>query len=185
MKQLFPIAATLLSIAFATPASAALAVGAQAPDFSTAGVQGATSMTIDLSELLKKGPVVIFFFPTVFTGGSAAESREFADNIDQFRAAGATVIGISRDPLDALARFSTEECAGKFPLASAGLNIVDGFDVNDSSNFTTRTTYVIAPSGKIAFVHDDDAYRGHVKNTLAFVQGMKQRTLTGPPPGPP
>jgi thioredoxin-dependent peroxiredoxin len=173
MKPLFPTVATLLSMAFATPASAALAVGAHAPDFSAPGAQGSTATTVDLSELLKKGPVVIFFFPSVYTGGSDLESHEFADSIDKFRAAGATVVGMSRDPLDALARFSTEECAGKFPIASADLGLVTGFDVNDNSNFTTRTTYVIAPTGKIAFVHDDDDYRGHVKNTLAFVQGMK------------
>jgi peroxiredoxin Q/BCP len=173
MKHLLPTAATLLSMVFATSASAALAVGAPAPDFSAPGAQGGTAMTVALSELLKRGPVVIFFFPSVFTGGSDLESREFADTIDKFHAAGASVVGMSRDPLDALARFSTEECAGKFPMASAGSDIVAGFDVNDNSNFTTRTTYVIAPTGKIAFVHDDDDYRSHVKNTLAFVQGMK------------
>ena len=167
-------AATLVSLAFATPASAALAVGARAPNFSTPGVQGGTAMTVDLSALLKNGPVVIFFFPSVFAGGSSEESHEFADNIDKFRAAGATVIGMSRDPLDALARFSAEECAGKFPLASADLNIVTGFDVNDNANFATRTTYVIVPSGNIAFVFDDDDYRAHVKKSLAFVQGMKR-----------
>jgi thioredoxin-dependent peroxiredoxin len=169
------VTATLLSLAFAVPASAALAVGAQAPNFLTPGVQGGTAITVDLSELLKKGPVVIFFFPSVFAGGSSEESHEFADNIDKFRAAGATVVGMSRDPVDALTRFSTEECAGKFPIASADLNIVTGFDVNDNANFTTRTTYVIGPTGYIAFVHDDDGYSGHVKNALAFVQGMNPR----------
>lgn len=175
MKSVATASAALLSLAFAAPASAALAVGAQAPAFSTPGVQGSTVMTVDLSELLKKGPVVIFFFPSVFAGDSSEESHEFADNIDKFRAAGASVVGMSRDSVDALARFSTEECAGKFPVASADLGLVTGFDVNDNANFTTRTTYVIAPTGKIAFVHDDDDYRGHVKNTLAFVQGMKPR----------
>jgi thioredoxin-dependent peroxiredoxin len=167
--------ATLLSLVFVVRAWAALPVGAQAPNFVAPGVQGATAMTVDLSELLKKGPVVIFFFPSAFAGGSSEESREFADNIDKFRAAGATVVGMSRDPVDALARFSTEECAGKFPLASADLNIVTGFDVNDNANFTTRTTYVIGLTGNIAFVHDDDGYRGHVKNALAFVQRMNPR----------
>jgi thioredoxin-dependent peroxiredoxin len=167
--------AILLSLAVAAPAWAALAVGAHAPNFLTPGVQGATAITVDLSELLKKGPVVIFFFPSVFAGGSADESHEFADNIDKFRAAGATVVGMSRDPVDALARFSTEECAGKFPIASADLNIVTGFDVNDNANFTTRTTYVIGPTGNIVFVHDDDGYTGHVKNALAFVRGMNSR----------
>src|SRR5579862_5190311 len=127
MKQLFPTAAALLSMAFATTASASLAVDDQAPDFSAQGVQGATLMAVHLSELLEKGPVVIFFFPSVFIGSSATECHQFADNIDKFHAAGATVVGMSRDPVDALARFSTEECAGKFPMASADLGIVTGF----------------------------------------------------------
>jgi peroxiredoxin Q/BCP len=175
MKPILTALATLaLALAHTTPASAALAVGAQAPDFTAHATQGATILTVQLSALLKKGPVVLYFFPSAFTGGSPAESHEFADNIDQFGAAGATVLGMSRDTLDTLARFSTEQCASKFPMASADESIVDGFDVNDGAMFNTRTTYVIAPSGKIAFVHDDDDYSDHVKNALAFVQAMKK-----------
>jgi peroxiredoxin Q/BCP len=175
MKPILTALATqALALALTSPASAALAVGAQAPDFTAGGTQGGTGMTVALSALLKKGPVVLYFFPSAFTGGSPAECHEFADNIDRFRAAGATVLGMSRDTLDTLARFSTEECASKFPLASADESIVDGFDVNDGAMFNTRTTYVIAPSGKIAFVHDDDDYSDHVKNALAFVQAMKK-----------
>jgi peroxiredoxin Q/BCP len=174
MKSVAIATVVLLSLALALPAFAALAVGAQAPDFSVSGIQGSAVMTVNLSELLKKGPVVIFFFPSVFAGGSAEESHEFADDIDKFRAAGATVVGSSRDPIDALTRFSTENCAGKFPMVSAELRIVTGYDVNDNANFATRTTYVIAPTGKIAFVLDEDDYSGHVKKTLAFVQGMQR-----------
>jgi peroxiredoxin Q/BCP len=169
-----PTALATLALALSTPACAALAVGAQAPDFTARGTQGGTIVTVELSALLKKGPVVLYFFPSAFSGGSAAESHEFADNIDKFRAAGATVLGMSRDTLDTLARFSSEQCASKFPMVSADESIVDGFEVNDGAMFNTRTTYVIAPSGKIAFVHDDEDESGHVKNTLAFVQAMKK-----------
>jgi peroxiredoxin len=168
------IASLAMALALSAAASAALPVGAQAPDFTARGTQGGTFMAVELSALLKKGPVVLYFFPSAFLGGSSAESHEFADNIDKFRAAGATVLGMSRDTVDALARFSTEECAGKFPMASADESIVDGFDVNDGAMFNYRTTYVIAPSGKIAFVYDEDDYSNHVKKTLAFVQAMKK-----------
>jgi peroxiredoxin len=174
MKSVPTATAALVSLALAAPASAALDVGAQAPGFSVPGVQGSTLMTVDLSELLKNGPVVIFFFPSVFAGGSSDECHAFADNIDKFRAAGVTVVGMSREPDDTLARFSSEQCAGKFPLASADVKLVTGYDVNDNANFTTRTTYVIASTGKIAFVHDDDEYRSHVNSTLAFVEEMKR-----------
>ena len=173
MKSAIAAASAVLSLFSASPATAALAVGDPAPDFSARGAQGNTIMTIVLSELLKQGPVVLYFIPSAFTG-SAAESHEFADNIDKFRAAGASVIGMSRDSVDTLARFSAEECASKFPMASATESIVNGFDVNDGAMFNTRTTYVIAPSGKIAFVHDEDDDDGHVKRALAFVQGMKK-----------
>jgi peroxiredoxin Q/BCP len=173
-----PIVAALATLAFALasgkPASAALAVGAQAPDFTARGAQGGIIMTVKLSDLLKKGPVVLYFFPSAFTGDAPDESHEFADNIEKFRAAGATVLGMSRDAVETLARFSTEECASKFPMASADESIVNGFDVNDGAMFNTRTTYVIATSGKIDFVHDDEDYRDHVKYALAFVQAMKK-----------
>jgi peroxiredoxin Q/BCP len=168
------LAALAFALALSTPASAALAVGAQAPDFTAGSVQGGIIMAVKLSDLLKKGPVVLYFFPSAFTGGSSAESREFADNIEKFRAAGATVLGMSRDTVETLARFSTEECASKFPVASADESIVNGFDVNDGAMFNTRTTYVIASSGKIVFVRDDEDYSGHVKKTLEFVQAMKK-----------
>lgn len=172
LKSVLAAAIAILPLVTASSAAAALAVGVSAPDFSARGAQGGTIMTVHLSQLLKQGPVVIYFFPSAFT--DAAESREFAENIDKFRAAGASVVGMSRDSVDTLARYSTEECAGKFPMASASESLVNAFDVNDGAMFNTRTTYVIAPSGRIVFVHDDDDHSDHVKRALAFVQGMKK-----------
>ncbi len=172
MKSVLAAAAAILSFASAQPAAAALAVGDTAPQFSAPGAKGGTIMTVELAALLKSGPVVLFFFPSAFTDGP--ECRAFADNIDKFRAAGASVLGVSRDSVDTLARFSVDECAGKLPVASAEERLVNGFDVNDGAMFNSRTTYVIAPSGKIAFVHDGEDNVGHVSTALAFVQGMKK-----------
>jgi peroxiredoxin len=170
MKSVLAAAIVILSLVAARPAAAALAVGGAAPQFSARGAQGGTVLTVDLAELLKNGPVVLFFFPSAFTDGP--ECRAFAENIDKFSVAGVSVVGVSRDGVDTLARFSTEECAGKFPLVSADENLVNSFDVNDGATFNTRTTYVIAPSGKIAFVHEDNDYGSHARSVLAFVQGM-------------
>lgn len=170
MKSVLAAATAILCIVAAQPAVAALTVGDPAPDFFADGVQGRANVTVALSELRKQGPVVIFFFPSAFT--DAPECRDFAENIDKFRAAGANVVGMSRDSVETLARFSAEECAGKFPMARASESLVNAFDVNDGAMFNTRTTYVIAPSGKIVFVDDDADHKGHVKSTLAFVQGM-------------
>ena len=172
------IALALAAAALGSSASfAALAVGAKAPDFTTRGAQAGKTFTLTLSHQLKRGPVVLYFFPKAFTPGCSAEAREFAAHIEDFRKAGATVIGMSADPVDDLVAFSTKECAGKFAVASAGPAIVSDYDValKMRPGLTDRTSYVIAPSGRIAFVHSEMNYAGHVKSTLAAVEAMRQK----------
>jgi len=155
-------------------ATSALPVGAKAPDFTTRGAIAGKVFTLTLSEELKKGPVVLYFFPAAFTPGCTAEAHEFAEATDDFKAAGATVIGMSADPVDKLARFSTEECRDKFAVASAGPAIVKGYNVAlPVGGMTNRTSYIIAPTGRIAYVHSAMSYKDHVKNTLAAAQSMK------------
>ena len=170
MKSVVAAAAGFLALALAGPASAALTVGAAAPEFTAPGAEAGKAATVDLAALLKQGPVVLYFFPSAFT--DPAGSREFADNVEKFRAAGASVIGMSRDGVETLARYSVEVCAGKFIVASAAEALVNAYDVNDGAMFNTRTTYVIDRLGTIAFVHDDDDHRDHVKRSLAFVEAM-------------
>lgn len=176
LSKALPVAALLLGALTPAAASAALAVGAKAPDFTTRGARAGKTFTLTLSHQLKRGPVVLYFFPKAFTPGCSAEAREFAANIDKFTKAGATVIGMSADPVDDLVAFSTKECAGKFAVASAGPSIIKGYDVAMPimSGMTDRTSYVISPSGRIAFVHSEMRYAGHVKATLAAVEAMKK-----------
>ncbi|CAN5122395.1 peroxiredoxin [soil metagenome] len=178
MIGLTALAATLFLAA--SPVRAALAVGTKAPDFTTRGAKGGKIFKLHLAEALKKGPVVLYFFPAAFTKGCTAEAREFADKTEEFNAAGATIIGMSNDPVDTLARFSTEECRDKFAVASAGPDIVKGYDVAravtqdrpDMSGRATRTSYVIAKSGSIAYVYSDPSYVDHVSGTLAAVKSL-------------
>ena len=174
MKLVLPlIAAAMLAVPAA--ASAALPVGAKAPDFTTRGALAGKVRTINLAQELKKGPVVLYFFPAAFTPGCTAEAREFADATDDFKKAGATVIGLSADPVDKLTKFSVEECRNKFTVASAGPGVISGYDVAlpQRAGMTNRTSYVIAPTGRVAYVHSDLSYAAHVKNTLAAVRAMK------------
>jgi peroxiredoxin len=171
MSMKYLVAGLILAASAANPALAALSPGASAPEFSAPGARDGKVVKVELAELLKQGPVVIYFFPSAFT--DSAETEDFVSNYDRFRAAGASVVGVSRDSVETLQRFSAEEGGGKFPMASANESLVNAFDVNDGAMFNTRTTYVVAPSGKIVFVHDDNEYRNHVKRALAFVEGMK------------
>lgn len=169
-----------LAIAIATPAMAALAPGAKAPDFTTRGATAGKISTVNLKAALKKGPVVLYFFPAAFTPGCSAEARAFAEAIPAFAKAGATVIGMSADPVDVLADFSAKDCAGKFQVASAGAQVIAGYDValgrtmigrdGQPRTITTRTSYVITPEGIIYYAHNDMSYADHVRNTLDAVK---------------
>ena len=183
MRNILIAATVAATAALATPAGAALAPGAKAPDFATRGAIAGKVVNVQLSALLKKGPVVLYFFPAAFTGGCNAEAAAFADAMPKFQAAGATVIGMSADTVDVLQKFSTEKCAGKFTVASAGPKVVAGYDVGLGREIktpggamiaaTNRTSYVIDRKGRIAYVHSDLSPADHVKNTLAAAQKLK------------
>ena len=173
-----PIAMAAAIALAAAPAGAALAPGAIAPDFTTRGAIAGKVFTVHLQEQLKKGPVVLYFFPAAFTGGCNAEAHAFAEAIPDFEKAGATVIGMSADTIPTLQRFSQEKCAGKFAVASAGPGVVAGYDVDlhhvvNGNNATRRTSYVIGKDGKIVFVHDDLNADHHVELTLAAVRKLR------------
>src|ERR687890_1634385 len=114
-KLLLAAAAAGLAIA---PANAALPVGAKAPDFTTTGAVGGKAFKIHLAEQLKKGPVVLYFFPKAFTSGCTAEAHAFSESIREFKQAGAQVIGMSADALPILKKFSVEACRSAFPVAT-------------------------------------------------------------------
>jgi peroxiredoxin len=167
------LAMTGVALAPASPAAATLAQGQRAPHFTAQGAQGGRRMTVSLRNALRRGPVVIYFFPRAFTSGCTIESRAFAEAMPQFRAAGATVIGMSGDDVDTLARFSTEECRSAFPMASASAEVISGFDVSLRPGMTSRTSYVIARDGTVAMVHNDMNPNDHVRETLAAVQRLQ------------
>ena len=159
----------------ATPATAALKVGDKAPDFTTTGAVGGKEFKLHLAEQLKKGPVVLYFFPKAFTSGCTAEAHAFSQSIGDFKKAGAEVIGMSGDDLKTLHDFSTKECRSAFPVATATPDMQKAYDVAWAAHpgITTRTSYVIAKSGKIVLVHDDLDFSQHVAKTLAAVKALR------------
>lgn len=177
-RLLTPLAA-LAALVAAMPLSAALPVGAKAPDFATQGALNGKPLAFALGKALKKGPVVLYFYPKAFTQGCTLEAHAFSEASDQFRKAGATIIGMSNDDLPTLRKFSTEACRGKFAVASATPQIVRDYDVDlrrggVSTGLTTRTSYVIDRGGRIVLVHSDMDYRDHVRLTLEAVRKLKR-----------
>ena len=173
MRWILALSALALAM---TPAAAALKQGAKAPQIATAGAIGGKPFKLDLKAQLKKGPVVLYFFPKAFTKGCTLEAHAFSEAADDFRKAGARVIGMSADNLDTLKKFSTEECRSAFPVASASPTIQKAYDVAwaEHPGLTTRTSYVIARDGRIVMVHDDLDWSQHVAKTLAAVKALKR-----------
>ena len=175
-------AAALLATATgaAAPASAMLGQGDTAPDFTATASLAGKDFTFSLQKALAKGPVVVYFFPAAFTPGCNVEAATFSQAIGKFQAQGASVIGVTAGNTERLAEFSqdTEKCAGKFPVAAdAGAKIAKSFDATMTlkPDLASRTSYVIAQDGSIAFVHDAMSPNLHVKETLAAVTALKAK----------
>jgi len=179
MRKRLLLAALLLPLSM--PLEAALAPGARAPDFTASGAVAGNATSINLAAALKKGPVVLYFFPAAYTGGCNAEAHAFAEALPDFTKAGATVIGMTAGNVDQLQKFSAEHCAGKFAVAAASPQVIRGYDVllkkpdGSATAITSRTSYVIAPNGRIVFAHSDMSPAGHVRLTLEAVQRYRQK----------
>ena len=160
----------------AAPASAALPAGSKAPDFTTAGAIGGKSFKLHLADQLRKGPVVLYFFPKAFTKGCTLEAHAFSEASKEFRKAGAQVIGMSSDDLPTLKRFSVEACRNAFPVATATAETQKAYDVAwaEHPGLTTRTSYVIDRKGRVIMVHDDLDWSQHVAKTLEAVKALKR-----------
>jgi peroxiredoxin len=184
------VLAGLLSCAISAQALAALPVGTAAPTFKTQASLAGKEFTYDLSKALKKGPVVVYFYPGAFTGGCNIQAHTFAEDMDKFHSAGATVIGVSLDKIETLNAFSSDPqyCAGKLPVASDAdgsiaknydLKVMDGRPgMKDSRGidldhkFAERTTFIITKDGKIAATVGGVSPAENVEKTLAIVQDI-------------
>lgn len=157
--------------ALAGPVHAELKPGAPAPDFTTQATLAGKPFTFSLADALKSGPVVLYFYPAAFTKGCTVEAHEFAEATEKFKALGATVIGVSHDDIDTLNKFSVSECRNKFAVASdADLKIAKSYDARLLvTSYSNRTSYVIAPTGKIIYAYSALNPDKHVENTLAAV----------------
>ena len=182
--------AGLLSCAVSAQVFAALPVGTVAPTFKTQASLAGKEFTYDLTKALKKGPVVVYFYPGAFTGGCNIQAHTFAVNYDKFAAAGATVIGVSLDSIGRLNEFSADPqyCAGKVPVASdADGAIARSFDlavrdavagkkdtrgVEIDHGFAERTTFIVTADGKIAATLGGLAPAVNVEQSLAAVQQL-------------
>ena len=163
----------VLLASLAVSANAALEVGATAPNFTAPASMGGSVFTFTLADALKKGPVVLYFYPAAFTKGCTIEAHDFADAVDDYKALGATVIGISHDNIDKLNEFSVSECRSKFAVAADPKGVViNEYDASMRAKpeYADRISYVIAPDGKVLYEYASLDPEKHVSNTLEAVK---------------
>ncbi|MGY3581692.1 peroxiredoxin Q/BCP [Bradyrhizobium sp. USDA 4341] len=179
MKRL--VAGALFCALFSSAGWAALKEGDTAPDFTIQAAQGGASFPFHLADELKKGPVVLYFYPKSFTRGCTIEAHDFAENAENFAAAGATVIGVSADVIETQIEFSAKECRDKFPVgADPDASVIKSYDslrIKPAPNGATvsdRISYVIAPDGKILDAYQDSAPEKHIENALVAVRRWRE-----------
>lgn len=181
---------SFLTIQSGLAQSKMLAKGDVAPVFTAQASLAGNEFNFSMKKALAKGPVVVYFYPSAYTGGCDAEAHAFAEMKEKFTAAGATIIGVSGDDIKRLNTFSAdpEYCAGKFAVASdaegkiaatyglvispprLGMKDVRGIEVNHG--FIPRTTYVIGKDGKIVAVFSSETPTAHVEKSLAIVKAL-------------
>ena len=189
-RLLLPLLAALV---LAPAAHAALNEGDAAPAFGAQASLAGKAFHYSLPDALKKGPVVVYFYPSAFTGGCNLQAHTFAVNQDKFTAAGATIIGVSLDSIARLNDFSAdpEYCGGKIPVASDpggkiaksyALNIRAGSagkkdtrGVEIDHDFAERTTFIVTPDGKVSSVIGGVAPEANVAAALEKVQQLAKR----------
>src|SRR3989440_8395037 len=186
------LAGLLLSGALVQPAFAALKEGDKAPEFTAPASLAGKEFKFALKDALKKGPVVVYFYPAAFTGGCNAQAHAFSENSEKFTAAGASIIGVSLDKIETLNQFSShpQYCARKIPVASdADGKISKSYDlqVRDAKpgakntrgdeidhGFAERTTFIVTPDGKIAASISNMQATDNVNKALETVQHLKK-----------
>ena len=167
------LSAALILTFFSGNALAALAVGASAPDFTTDAALGGKEFKFSLAQALRKGPVVLYFYPKAFTKGCTIEAHDFAEATPKFNALSATVVGISNDDIDTLKKFSVEACRDQFAVAAdSGARIMKQYDAALllKPDMADRISYVIDPNGKLLYVYSSMNPDQHVENTLKAVE---------------
>src|SRR5215469_9148532 len=181
MKRL-ALSALLFGTLTAGAGLAALPDGTKAPDFTAQASLGGKEFTFSMADALKKGPVVLYFYPAAFTKGCTIEAHNFADAMDKYAALGATVIGVSHDTIDTLDKFSVSDCRSKFPVAAdPEETVIKSYDTVLASHpqYANRTSYVIAPDHSILMTYTDMSPDKHVELTLAAVKKWHDAQASG------
>jgi thioredoxin-dependent peroxiredoxin len=152
-----------------------IGVGDVAPDFTLPSQSGEQ---ITLSDVLRRGPVVLYFYPKDETPGCTAEACSFRDSYEVFKEAGAEVIGVSSDSVAAHQKFAAHHRLPFTLLADQGGKLRKRFGVRSTLGIVPgRVTYVIDREGVVRHVFSSQTgVQRHVGEALDALQEISTRT---------
>lgn len=152
-----------------------LTVGAKAPQFSLRDQQG---KTVSLQECLKKGPVLVYFYPKASTPGCTVQACGLRDTKAELDKHKVTVVGISPDPMAKLATFAAKQSLNFILLSDEDHRVADAFGVWGEKKFMGkiydgihRISFLINTEGTIAHVFDKFKTSDHHQVVLAQIAG--------------
>lgn len=154
---------------------ATIAVGAEAPDFSLPGADGQTVTLRDF----RGRKLVLYFYPKAGTEGCTLEAHDFNRLRDSFKTAGAEVIGVSADPVKAIARFRAKQDLAIPLLSDEAHALLDAYGVWVEKSMygrrfmgIERTTMLIDAKGRIARIWPKVKVAGHAEEVLAATRAL-------------
>ena len=135
--------------------------------------------SVSLSDYAGK-PVVLFFYPRADTPGCTIEACGFRDTFKKIQAAGAVVLGISRDTPAAQAKFRAKYSLPYTLLADVDEQVSKQFGVLKEKNMygkkvwgIVRTTFLIGPDRKLMHIFENVKPEGHAEEVLALIKKWK------------
>ena len=146
-------------------------VGEQAPDFKLPSNKGGE---VSLSDFKGKKHVVLYFYPKDETAGCTAEACSFRDNYEDFKDAGAEVIGVSNDSANSHEKFAAHHRLPFVLLSDRGGKVRDQYGVKSTLGlFPGRVTFLIDKNGVVrnVFSSQINVFK-HVNETLDILKGM-------------
>lgn len=152
-----------------------ISTGKKAPDFS---LPATGDKTLSLKDF-KGAPLVLYFYPKDSTPGCTLESQDFRDAYPRLRAAGAAVVGVSRDSLASHERFKAKERLPFDLLSDADSTLCRAFDVIREKNMygrkvvgIERSTFLIDRNGILRREWRKVRVKGHVDGVLGAVRSL-------------
>lgn len=156
-----------------------LTIGETAPDFTLPAINPDGAETEFTLSALRGGAVVLYFYPKDDTPGCTTEALDFTRLAPEFVAAGAQVLGISKDSVAKHGKFCAKHALGVTLLSDEESDVCERYGVWGEKNMygktymgITRVTVLIGPDGVVAQVWPKVKVAGHAQEVLEAVKAL-------------